>query len=65
MPGSNDGSARLHNRFWAEVGRGSGPAEALFRAKVAFAALPRDPEAAEAAVRAKTVMQFNCLGLGW
>lgn len=57
----------MHSAFWENIKSGDAPAEALFKAKIKYAAeIPHGrnkPE--EIAVAHKILWQFTCLGLGW
>lgn len=60
--------APLHSAFMRHFLSGKGPAEALWSAKVEYAAgIPHRPGARpeEVAYEHKTLRQFTCLGLGW
>jgi len=60
-------SGALHRDFWAETIAGSGPAQALHRAKALFGnGLPHNRGTVSGvALELKTLRQFTCLGLGW
>ncbi|MDB5024304.1 MAG: hypothetical protein JWP78_2059 [Mucilaginibacter sp.] len=57
----------MHDAFWQGMASGFKPAEALFRAKVAYAqAMPHgrtDPFSQ--AVEIKILREYTCIGLGW
>lgn len=57
----------MHDAFWAEIGRGSRPAEALFKAKKEYVkGMPHGmTDRFSQAVEMKILRQFTCLGLGW
>jgi beta-lactamase superfamily II metal-dependent hydrolase len=57
----------MHVAFWAEIAKGTPPAQALFNAKVAYVAgMPHNrTKPSEQAIEYKILRQFTCLGLGW
>ncbi len=57
----------MHDAFWAAVGRGTAPAEALFQAKREYLkGMPHgQADPFSRAVEMKILRQFTCLGLGW
>jgi hypothetical protein len=57
----------LHMAFWQGMASGLAPAEALWEAKMAYAANIEEKHKTPTniAIASKTLKQFTCLGLGW
>jgi beta-lactamase superfamily II metal-dependent hydrolase len=57
----------MHDHFWAEIAKGTKPAEALFKAKKGYLKdLPHGQnDAFSKAVELKILRQYTCLGIGW
>jgi beta-lactamase superfamily II metal-dependent hydrolase len=57
----------MHRAFWTGIGKGRGPAQALFDAKVEYLnGIPHgQTRPTSRAIEAKTLYQFTSLGLGW